>query len=128
MANIGTKYENQIVQQLTDSGYVAVRTHLSRVIDVIAYNGKHTLFIEAKASRRRTPRSYAFEIRNTKDLCVANGCRDTFYFAVRLRGNKQIWLNINAMKIDKKLTTYDLELAEKWMERKRKMLKQYGYK
>ena len=125
--NIGTKYENQIVQEMTDRGYVAIRTHLSRVIDVIAYNKTHTLFIEAKATRRKSPRSYASEIRNTKDLCLKNNCRDIFMFAIRLSRNKQIWLNINTMKIDKKLTTYDLALAERWANRKRKMLKENGY-
>jgi len=123
--NIGTKFENQIIHQLESEGYVAVRTHLSRIIDVIAYSDCQTLFIEAKATRKSSPRSYAKEIRNTLSLCRQNGCRDTFMFVIRLRGNKQIWLNLNKMELDDR-TTYDKKMSTSWLNRKKAMLKRYS--
>jgi Holliday junction resolvase len=124
VSNIGLKYEGQVVRELTAQGYTCIRSAASKTIDVVAYSKKHTLFVECKSTRSKTPKSYAFDVRNTLDLCRANGCRDQFYFAIRLRGNKQIWFNINTMTIDKQRTTYDLKKAEAWAARKTKMLKE----
>jgi hypothetical protein len=79
------------------------------------------MFVECKATRSKTPKSYGYDVKNTIRLCKANNCRDDFYFAIRLRGNKEIWLHINSMTIDKSRTTYDLDKAKKWAERKRKL-------
>ena len=124
--NYGLRFESELVRELTDKGYIAIRSAASKTIDVFAAKAGHKpILIEAKATRQNVLKSYGQEILSARVIQRQVGICVRVAFVVKYNRTERLWLWIDTMKIDwRRSNVKDKIAATKWLERKKKMLAQ----
>lgn len=125
MTNIGIQFERELVSELKEQGYIAIRSAASKFVDVIAINNEHVYIIEAKKTKSTKPRSYGKEIYQHYLLRKSIKNKSyTFLFWIRLRWKKDIVLEIreDGVRVYKKFNSADIGMSQDFAARRNKTI------